>query len=54
VVMVFHLVAERPFATTGDQEMSLDVVMVRPSADSGWLVHDKGRWRPCDDCGLLV
>ncbi|MCL4554320.1 MAG: hypothetical protein M1565_04190 [Actinobacteria bacterium] len=42
-VAVFHLVAERPFATTGDQEMSLDVVMVRPSADSGWLVHDKGR-----------
>ncbi|MDI6809848.1 MAG: hypothetical protein QME66_12890 [Candidatus Eisenbacteria bacterium] len=42
-VAVFHVVADRPFATTDDQEMDLDVVMIRPSPDSGWLVHDMGR-----------
>ncbi len=42
-VAVFHVVAARPSAPRDGQETDLDVVLIRPSADSGWLVHDMGR-----------
>lgn len=40
---VFHVVAIRPSAPADDEEMDTDVVLIRPSADSGWLVLDMGR-----------
>jgi hypothetical protein len=42
-VAVFHVVFDRPFAPRVHQGTDLDVVLVRPSPDSDWLVHDMGR-----------
>jgi len=40
---VFHVVFDRPFAPRVHQGIDLDVVLIRPSPDNGWLVHDMGR-----------